>query len=181
VIRLTEAELIHMRLLEKWRGAMNLVGPGPLEPHFQDAARAVEGLGAEGVWADLGSGAGFPGIALAARYPAVRVLLIESRQKRAEFLRTVIEEAGLPNAVVIEDRVEEITGGWLDGVVARAYKPPLDYLSDAWRLLRPGGLAVLMLGAAADEPTLPIDWGLESVATYDIGDGLRARAVLKRT
>ena len=62
---------------------MDLVGPGPLEPHFQDAAGAVAGLEAVGRWVDLGSGAGFPGIALAARHPGAEVWLVESRRKRA--------------------------------------------------------------------------------------------------
>ena len=56
---LLDAERIHLELLEKWRAAMNLIGPGPAEHHFMDARGAVASLGARGRWADLGSGAGF--------------------------------------------------------------------------------------------------------------------------
>ena len=54
----TEAERVHQTLLERWRGAMNLVGPGDAEHHFVDSAGAVTGLEAVGRWVDLGSGAG---------------------------------------------------------------------------------------------------------------------------
>src|SRR6188508_238668 len=47
-------EAIHRALLEKWRNAMDLVGPGPLDVHFEDSRAGVEGLGATGRWADLG-------------------------------------------------------------------------------------------------------------------------------
>ena len=52
------AILVHKTLLGKWRKAMDLIGPGPMEPHFEDANSAVHGLEAEGNWVDLGSGAG---------------------------------------------------------------------------------------------------------------------------
>ncbi|MDP6932876.1 MAG: class I SAM-dependent methyltransferase, partial [Myxococcota bacterium] len=92
---LCPAERTHRDILERWREAMNLVGPGPVDVHFLDAIHAVQGLEARGRWVDLGSGAGFPGIALAARHPRASVLLVESRQKRAAFLEQVVGEAGL--------------------------------------------------------------------------------------
>ena len=54
----TDAERAHQALLERWRTAMNLVGPGDPEHHFVDSAAAVSGLPAVGRWIDLGSGAG---------------------------------------------------------------------------------------------------------------------------
>ncbi len=150
---LSDAERAHMALLEKWRQAMDLVGPGPLAPHFEDAARAVGWLDARGDWADLGSGAGFPGVALAARHPEARVTLVESRQKRATFLKELVYRAPLPNAAVFHGRSEALEDGSLDGVVSRAYRPPDAYLADACRLLRPGGIAVLLLARQA--PPVP--------------------------
>ena len=94
----TEAERVHQALLERWRKVMNLVGPGDSAHHFIDSACAVSGISARGRWADLGSGAGFPGIAMAARHPSVQVLLVESRQKRAHFLKQVLREAKIVNA-----------------------------------------------------------------------------------
>ena len=92
---LLDAERIHLELLEKWRAAMNLIGPGPAEHHFMDARGAVASLGARGRWADLGSGAGFPGIALAIHNPEAQVLLVESRERRVGFLKQVVRATGL--------------------------------------------------------------------------------------
>ncbi len=172
----TEPEKIHMALLERWRGAMNLVGPGPVESHFVDAAGAVEGLNAQGRWADLGSGAGFPGIALASRHPRAFVLLVESRAKRATFLKTVVREAGLTNVEVFHGRTEDASPGF-DGVISRAYRPPGLYLADADRLLKSGGVAVLLSG----EPPASFDgWSQASSVTYPVEGGTRVRTLFQR-
>lgn len=169
---------IHRDLLARWRVAMDLVGPGPLEPHFQDAEGAVAGLPVRGTWADLGSGAGFPGIALAAANPEATVLLVESRQKRAVFLDQLVAEAGLGNARVLRVRAETLNPG-LDGVISRAFLPPAAYLALAARLLAPEGLAVLLLGDRDPEP-FP-GWELAEIARYPVEDGFRRRAVLRRS
>ena len=177
-MNLTPAEATHRRLLSRWRKAMDLVGPGSLDPHFVDAVGAVSGLDVQGRWADLGSGAGFPGISLAARHPEAEILLVESRQKRVVFLNQVVAAAGLTNATVLRQRTESLDGG-LDGVISRAYKPPLRYLDDAKRLLRPGGVAVVMLGDGAEVP-LPDGWALVSRQRYPVPDGWRERLVVRK-
>lgn len=154
---LLPAERAHLDLLERWRGAMDLVGPGPVEPHAWDSAAAVAWLAAaspQGRWADLGSGAGFPGVSLAARFPALDVSLVESRLKRAMFLDQVRDATELKNISVLNCRTNSLESGAWDGVISRAYRPPEGYLDDALRLLRPGGIAVLML-ARQDPPELP--------------------------
>jgi 16S rRNA (guanine527-N7)-methyltransferase len=172
-MKFTDAEKIHRTLLERWRTAMNLVGPGPVDGHFIDAVGAVDGLDAHGKWADLGSGAGFPGIALAARHPAVSVVLIESRAKRATFLSTVVRDAGLNNATVFHGRVEDVLPGF-DGVISRAFRPPEDYLEDAARLLNPDGQAVLMSG---DTPPPFEGWEVRETQSYTVPGGTRTRTV----
>ncbi|MFT5682032.1 MAG: 16S rRNA (guanine527-N7)-methyltransferase [Myxococcota bacterium] len=176
-MNLLPAEDAHFQLLTRWRGAMDLVGPGPLKPHFIDAIGAVEGLTVSGRWADLGSGAGFPGVSLAAHNPDASVLLVESRQKRAVFLNQVIAAAMLSNATVLRQRVETLEGG-LDGVISRAYKPPLRYLDDAEKLLRPGGQAVVMLGDGVTVD-LPAVWELVEEKRYQVSDGWRIRLVAR--
>jgi len=170
----------HRRLLQKWRKAMDLIGPGPMEPHFEDAIGAVQDLDVHGRWADLGSGAGFPGIALAAFHADAEVLLVESRQKRAIFLRKVIAEAGLDNATIVHGRTETLPEEGFDGVISRAYKPPRKFLADAERLLRPGGLAVMMLGDRTDHD-LPLGWEVVRSDRYAVDDGHRVRTVARRT
>lgn len=173
---LLPAEQVHRALLERWRKAMDLVGPGPVQPHFTDAAAAVVALGpVEGQWADLGSGAGFPGVALAARNPGATVLLVESRRKRATFLETVLAQAGLPNATVRCGRTEDLAGPF-DGLISRAYKAPEGVLVDAARLLAPDGRVALMLGDADWSP--PPGWRVVASARYPVEDGHRRLVVV---
>ncbi len=165
-----------MALLQKWRTAMNLVGPGPVEPHFVDARQAVDGLGATGRWADLGSGAGFPGVALAEAYPDLEVLLVESRQKRATFLKQVLRETGLANAEVFHGRTEDLSPGF-DSIISRAYRPPEDVLCDADRLLNAQGCVVVL---TSNTWAPPEGWEVRSTHRYTVTDGDRVRTVLVR-
>ena len=173
-LELTEAEKAHSALLEKWRHAMDLVGPGPIEAHFEDAARAVSWLDAQGDWLDLGSGAGFPGIALAARHPQARVHLVESRQKRAVFLREATRRCGLENAQVLHQRSEDLERGRWNGVISRAYKSPERALKEAGDLLQVSGIAVLLLAKLEDPECDGMD--VFHVERYRV-DGKERRAV----
>jgi 16S rRNA (guanine(527)-N(7))-methyltransferase RsmG len=169
--------VVHRALLERWRKVMDLVGPGPVDPHFDDAAAAVASLDARGDWADLGSGAGFPGIALATSWPEARVQLVERREKRAAFLEAVVREAALTNARVVVADVATLPDRAFDGVIARAYKPPGGLLDDAARLLRPGGVVVVLV-AREDVPIDP-RFTPEGAHAYTI-EGKPRRAVRLR-
>lgn len=173
--RLAEVNDIHQRLLERWRHSMDLVGPGPLEPHLVDASESVAGLEATGRWADLGSGAGFPGVALAAAWPDARVDLVESRLKRAVFLENLVAEAGLGNARVLRQRAEDLEPGYA-GLISRAFLPPEAYLSLARPLLAPGGRVVVLLGDRGFTP--PEGWLSLDERRYAVPDGARRRIVL---
>ena len=177
--RFAQSQEAHRRLLEKWRKAMDLIGPGPAAPHFQDCAGAIADLDAAGPWADLGSGAGFPGIALAGAYPAATVDLVESRRKRSMFLEKVVFEAQLDNATVRNIRSETLDAGTYVGVISRAYKPPRKVLADAARLLAPGGRVVLLLGSQAAIDA-PISWEIIDHRHYEVSDGQRLRVVLQK-
>ena len=142
---------------------MNLVGPGPVAPHFDDAdavalalhtlAQREEGpLNLGRRWADLGSGAGFPGVALAAHHPGLEIDLVESRERRVAFLQHVVRSTGLENARVEHTRVERLEPHTYDGVISRAFAPPERYLPIAAELLRPGGCVVVLANAAVDNP-----------------------------
>ena len=173
---MTGVEAAHLALLARWRTAMNLVGPGPLEPHFIDSRGAVGGLGAAGRWADLGSGAGFPGLALAEAYPGAEVVLVESREKRVQFLRRVLAETALANASVHHGRTEDLQPGF-DGVISRAYRSPEEYLVDAERLLKTDGVAVVL---TAEMLPTQAGWVRLDSSQYPVADGYRVRTVLRR-
>ena len=129
---------------------MNLVGPGPLDGHYMDCSEALLGLNPEGRWADLGTGAGFPGIVFAAMFPEVQLELVDSRRKRCVFLREVLDRAHRSDIEVRCMRVESLPDGVYDGVVSRAFAPPDRVLVHAQRLLRPGGRLVMFLQASAE-------------------------------
>lgn len=163
-----DALTVHRELLESWRRVMDLVGPGPVDEHFVDAEGALRGLNARGAWLDLGSGAGFPGVMLAARHPEARVTLVERRQKRVAFLREVAARTRLPNLEVFEGDSATLARSAWDGVVSRAYKPPAEYLAEAATLLVPGGTAVLL--AVGEAPEGPPELHPFHVERYRVGD-----------
>jgi 16S rRNA (guanine(527)-N(7))-methyltransferase RsmG len=163
----TEVERIHRELLELWRTAMNLVGPGSAKIHFADSRAVARLIAARGRWADLGSGAGFPGIAIASHNPDAHVHLVESRSKRAAFLQRVVQQAGLPNATVFHGRVQALESGCWDGIISRAFAAPAAVLEHARRLLVPGGRLYLML--AHEQVEAPPDFTLQAHHDYRAG------------
>lgn len=104
--------------------------------------------------ADLGSGAGFPGLALAAALPRARVSVVESSARRCRFLERALTAAGLANVEVIGERAEAWEGGLArhDLVTARALAPLAVIVEYAAPLLRPDGMLVAWKGRRdADE------------------------------
>ena len=117
-------------LLVKWNRAVNLVSPRDLEQFWQRHALdswQVAGLMPHRVASaiDLGSGAGFPGLAVGIALKQRgegRVLLVESAGKKANFLRTAARELGLP-VDVTDARAESLPKQGFDLVTARAFAP----------------------------------------------------------
>jgi 16S rRNA (guanine527-N7)-methyltransferase len=92
---------------------------------------------------DLGSGAGFPGLVLAAASSA-HFTLVESRRKRASFLQFASAEMDLKNVVVEMQRGEDVgLEHTYDLVIARAFGEVAEFFALAARALKPGGLAML--------------------------------------
>jgi 16S rRNA (guanine527-N7)-methyltransferase len=94
--------------------------------------------------ADLGSGAGFPGLAIAIALPEAEVSLVESQRRKCEFLERMRDAAGIENARVVCARAEEWNAGVgrSDAVLARALAPQAVVLVYAAPLLRMGGALV---------------------------------------
>jgi 16S rRNA (guanine527-N7)-methyltransferase len=117
-----------------------------VDVHFADSlvALEVDAVRAATRIADLGSGAGFPGLALAIALPGAEVALVESQRRKCEFLDRACSIAQLANARAVWSRAEE----WRDGfeahdvVVARALAPQAVVLEYAAPLLRVGGALV---------------------------------------
>lgn len=122
-----EQVLLYLKLLLKWNDKVNLTAiRDPLEilhRHFCECMFAAESVPIErGRLADVGSGAGFPGLPLKIIRPELEIFLIESNLKKATFLAEVIRELALVKTRVIvgryEDLGEELTP--LDFVCSRA-------------------------------------------------------------
>ena len=127
------AELeIYASLLRRWQPKINLVSSATLDEvwlrHFADSAQVLAAAPHIGSWADLGSGAGFPGLVTALLLksaPGAVVHLIESDQRKAGFLRAVSRETGAPtviHAARIEGALPSLAGE-VGGVSARALAP----------------------------------------------------------
>ena len=102
--------------------------------------------------ADIGSGAGLPGVVLAIARPDVHMVLIEPMKRRAEFLDEVVELLDLPRVEVRRARAEELAADLAaDVVTARAVAPLRRLIPLAMRLLRPHGALLALKGAAAAE------------------------------
>ena len=170
---------IHYELLQKWRNSMDLVGPNDIEEHFIDAYHITNNINATGNWADLGSGAGFPGIAFAIFNPNTQVTLVESRQKRAIFLRRIVATAKINNATIYHGRSEDLKNHSFQGIMSRAYKNPNAYLEDANRLLQDTGIALLLLGTEAHYIP-PHPFSIQEERAYTLSDKTRKIQVLKK-
>jgi len=128
-------------LLATWNTRMNLVGPSALANfwlrHAYDSAQLLDLAPTATVWADLGAGAGFPGLVLAILLkdtPGARIHLVESMAKRCLFLRDVVATLGLP-AEVHNARAETVRIPGVEVVTARACAPLDRLLGFAWPLL----------------------------------------------
>jgi 16S rRNA (guanine527-N7)-methyltransferase len=133
-----------------------LIGPREADRlwdrHLLNSAALTDLLDTGDQIADIGSGAGLPGIPLALARPDLRVTLIEPLLRRSEFLREVIDDLGV-DITVVRGRAEEQTirqqVGEMDAVVSRAVAS-LDKLT-RWSvpLLRPGGRILAIKGERA--------------------------------
>lgn len=143
-------------LLEKWQPKINLVGAATLPDlwrrHFLDSAQLLPLLpAASGTLADLGSGAGFPGLVLAIM-TGWRVHLLDSDQRKCAFLRQVALDCGVLDRVTIHaKRIEQVTGIAADVVTARACAPLAELLDLAAPFIGEKGTGLFLKGAQAEE------------------------------
>lgn len=125
---------IYEALLRKWQGRINLISSKTLdhiwERHFEDSMALLPVLkrriseNSDSVLYDLGSGAGFPGLIIAMAMPDVEVHLVESDNRKCEFLRTVSRETLTP-VTLHNIRAESLVshGNPPDFITARAFAP----------------------------------------------------------
>ena len=170
----------YLALLARWNRAYNLTAiRDPREmvgKHLLDSLAMHPFVQDIGSLADLGTGAGFPGIPLALANPGLRITLVESSGKKARFLREAVRTLGLTNARVAESRIEALgEDAQYDAITARALATLPLIVQLGGYLLRPGGRLLAMKGVVpADEiAALPPGWRMESVQPLTV-PGLEA-------
>jgi len=158
-----EALCLYFAELTKWSGKMNLVAPAPaqqiLESHFLDSLTLLPLLTATDLpkmLLDVGSGAGFPGLALKTVLPELSVTLIEPRQKRVSFLKHIIRTLGLKDVAVLAIRLEKVKPAAelpipFPLITSRAFTSTGEFLDLAEPLCQPGGRVICMKGPKAPE------------------------------
>lgn len=140
--------------LDRWQPTINLVAPGTVETvwtrHVADSLQLVA-LAPEHPqnWVDLGSGAGFPGLVVAAAQPETAVHLVESNGKKAAFLREAARAMGAPVVVHAARADDALKGLTADVVSARALAPLTELLRLAAPLLKTGAIGLFPKGREA--------------------------------
>jgi len=146
----------YVSILTYWNKKVNLTSvrneEAIVQRHFGESFFAMRVVGGDlrGRLADVGTGAGFPGLALKLLRPDLHVLLIESNNKKAAFLAEVQREVGLGSVEILRKRLKdvEIHAGSLDFVTARAVGRFDELLAWAHGVLNGEGRLLLWLGAA---------------------------------
>lgn len=165
-------------MLKDWQSRMNLVSKNTLENawerHFEDSLQLLPLLpdGAETL-IDIGSGAGFPGMVIAICRPDIKVHLVESTGKKCNFLKAVADECAAGNAVIHNQRIEDmhknVPRGTLDvipDVVSARALASLDQLftyCQPWAKANPALTLIFPKGKKANEEikTARTQWDFE--------------------
>jgi len=179
--------LSYVDLLARWNRAYNLTAvrdPGEMVPrHLLDSlavAAHVRGPRA----ADIGTGAGLPGIPLAVALPDIAWTLVEANGKKARFLRQAATELGLTNIVVAHARAEQYQPeSKFDTLVARAFADIPAFIAAAGHLCRLQGRILAMKGRhPRDELNVAPAFEVERVVSYRVPglDAERHLVIIRR-
>ncbi|MBA8887324.1 16S rRNA (guanine527-N7)-methyltransferase [Dokdonella fugitiva] len=159
--------LDYLALLHRWNATYNLSAVrDPVEMvtrHLLDSL-AIMPYVRGATLADLGTGAGLPGIPLAIVAPERAVTLVDSNGKKTRFLRAAVRELRLANVSVAEARVEAVRGRF-DCITARAFATLADMLAWGGHLLAPGGRWLALKGRHPQDEidALPPGFTVEAV------------------
>lgn len=161
---------------------LGLIGPLELPRlwtrHILNSALLAPLLEARGRVADVGSGAGLPGLVLAIARPDVEFVLIEPMERRTDWLRNESDRLGLQNVAVLRGRAEDVADDVVvDQVTARAVSALSKLIPLTVPLVRSGGQLILMKGARVDEEIekarkVILRKRLSDVEVLELGEGV---------
>jgi 16S rRNA (guanine527-N7)-methyltransferase len=149
-------------LLHEENGRQNLVSAASLEEvwrrHIVDSAQLLTHVPREtsGPWMDLGTGAGFPGLVVAALRPEMPVRMVESRARRIAWLQYVCDELGLHCASVVGSRLEMAETEAVSVISARAFAPLAKLLELSARFSTKATLWLLPKGRSAGQELMEL-------------------------
>jgi len=176
----------YVQLLLTWSKALNLTAikdPDDIfRLHVADSA-SIEPYLRGGCIADVGTGAGFPGMILAILHPEKKFTLIESVTKKASFIRNAVSVIGIKNVEVLNQRCEQIKGRKFDCIVSRAFASLKKMTSLCRELVSENGIFLAMKGRLSDEEVqeLPPDIKVEKKIPVAIpGTDVQRTAVILR-
>ena len=186
------ALLDYLALLQRWNRAYNLTAVkdprAMVHRHLLDSLSVLPYLdeAPPGPLADVGSGAGLPGLPLALARPERDVLLVDSVGKKVRFLRQAVRELGLGERVrAVQGRVETLADetGRFAVVTARAFAPLGRIVQLAGHLLRTDGRILAMKGRVEEDELagIPADWRVRQIAPLRVPgtEGARHLVVLQ--
>ena len=164
--------IAYVELLARWNAAYNLTAvrdPGEMVARHLLDSLAIAPHVTGTTLADLGSGAGLPGIPLALVAPERQVTLVDSNGKKARFLREAVRALKLANVRVIEGRVQDVPGQF-DCVTARAFATLADMLGWAGGLLADGGSWLAMKGKVdeAEIAAVPAGFRVDRIVALQV-------------
>jgi 16S rRNA (guanine527-N7)-methyltransferase len=157
-------------LAEERASVSSVVDERAWRVHITDSLTGLDvpELSAASRIADVGAGAGFPGLALAVALPSAQVDLIESIGRKCTFMQRAVDEAGIANATVLNTRSEDLASGEgresYDIVTARAVGRLSTLAELASPLLKPNGLLVAWKGKRDQEEEEELQRASESLA-----------------
>jgi 16S rRNA (guanine527-N7)-methyltransferase len=142
-------------MLQEENGRQNLVSAASLaqvwQRHIVDSAQLLSHVprGTAATWLDLGTGAGFPGLVIAALRPELAVTMVESRAKRIDWLNRAALAMELPFSRIAGVRLEQLEAQPVDVISARAFAPLPALLINALRFSTSSTLWLLPKGRSA--------------------------------
>lgn len=164
----------YILLLARWNKVYNLTAVRAardmVSRHILDSASASHALGGHRI-ADVGSGAGLPGIPLAILNPERAFVLIDASAKRTRFLEQARIELALPQVTVVRQRVEAYRPRDLfTTAVSRAFSSTRDFVDNAGHLVAPNGRLLAMKGRVHSErPDTPGNgWRVETTERLNV-------------
>lgn len=161
----------YLALMSKWNKVHNLTtrtGNFPAVPyHLLDSLSVWPHLQGYAI-ADIGSGAGLPGVPLAIACPEKRFSLLERNGKKARFLTQVKIDLGLDNLAVLHDEVMNVSGEMFDAVVCRGFGPLKRIISTSHHLLDAGGMIIAMKSRVPASEMAQIAYPFRLVGAYNL-------------